>query len=566
MTTKISAGNVELDTLPINILSDVDTVTTAPTSGQSLVWNSTSSKWVPGSLTTAGISEVTNLYYTDARARAAVSVSGSLAYNSSTGVVSYTTPATTGITEGTNLYYTDTRARAAVSVSGSLAYNSSTGVLSYTTPATTSITEGTNLYYTDARVATKIGTTSIDALSDVDTTTTAPTTGQALVWNVSTSKWVPGTISGGGGGSISVSDEGTVLTSTASSVNFTGAGVTATTSGNAVTVTIAGGGGSGGGVIPGTLTVDNFTGTGSQTSFVLTTAPGSKNETVINIDGVIQLREAYSLSGSTIVFSGPPASGAKIEVTVIGESVGSGGTVPGTLTVNSFTGNGSQTAFVLSNTPNSKNETVINIDGVFQLRSDYLLAGATVTFLGAAPVSGAKIEVTIVGASGTGASTITSNTFTANGSQTSFVLATVPNSINETSVNLNGVLQLREAYSLSGATLTFSSVPPSGAKIEVTITTAGSVVINGQSITTRSYTGTGSQVAFTVTSGVKADNVMVVQSGVLQLPIADYTVSGTTLTFLTAPALDDTIHIREFTSVGNSLDNLIINSFLLMGA
>ena len=338
MTTKISAGNVELDTLPINILSDVDTVTTAPTSGQSLVWNSTSSKWVPGSLTTAGISEVTNLYYTDARARAAVSVSGSLAYNSSTGVVSYTTPATTGITEGTNLYYTDARARAAVSVSGSLAYNSSTGVVSYTTPATTDITEGTNLYYTDARVATKIGTTSIDSLSDVDTTTAAPTTGQALVWNVSTSKWVPGTISGGGGGSISISDEGTVLTSAASSVNFVGSGVTATTSGNAVTVTIAGGSGG---------------------------------------------------SGTTI---------------------------------------------------------------------------------------------------------------------------------------------------------------------------------NGQAITTRSYTGTGSQVAFTVTAGATATNVMVVQSGVLQAPTTDYTVSGTTLTFVTAPALNDSIQIREFTSVGSSLDNLIINSFLLMGA
>jgi hypothetical protein len=37
---------------------------------------------------------------------------------------------------------------------------------------------------------------SIDALSDVDTTTSAPSSGQALAWNGS--KWIPTTISGGG--------------------------------------------------------------------------------------------------------------------------------------------------------------------------------------------------------------------------------------------------------------------------------------------------------------------------------------------------------------------------------
>jgi phage-related tail fiber protein len=73
---------------------------------------------------------VTNLYFTDARARAAISADGSLSYNPTTGVVSYTTPSTTGIVEGTNLYYTDARARAALSATGTgLTYNSSTGVI-----------------------------------------------------------------------------------------------------------------------------------------------------------------------------------------------------------------------------------------------------------------------------------------------------------------------------------------------------------------------------------------------------------------------------------------------------
>jgi hypothetical protein len=42
-----------------------------------------------------------------------------------------------------------------------------------------------------------ISTSSIDDLNDVDTTTAAPTTGQALVWNNTNSEWEPGTIEGG---------------------------------------------------------------------------------------------------------------------------------------------------------------------------------------------------------------------------------------------------------------------------------------------------------------------------------------------------------------------------------
>jgi hypothetical protein len=42
--------------------------------------------------------------------------------------------------------------------------------------------------------------TALEDLTDVDTITLAPTDGQALVWNGTSSKWVPGTVSGGGGG------------------------------------------------------------------------------------------------------------------------------------------------------------------------------------------------------------------------------------------------------------------------------------------------------------------------------------------------------------------------------
>jgi hypothetical protein len=79
---------------------------------------------------TTALAEGTNLYYTNTRARSAISATGSLSYDSATGVVSYTTPTTTGITEGTNLYYTDTRARASNSAGTGVTYDSGTGVIS----------------------------------------------------------------------------------------------------------------------------------------------------------------------------------------------------------------------------------------------------------------------------------------------------------------------------------------------------------------------------------------------------------------------------------------------------
>jgi hypothetical protein len=56
------------------------------------------------------------------------------------------------------LYYTDARARTAISATGSLNYNNATGVMSFSMPAqtTTAITEGTNLYYTDERVDDRV--------------------------------------------------------------------------------------------------------------------------------------------------------------------------------------------------------------------------------------------------------------------------------------------------------------------------------------------------------------------------------------------------------------------------
>ena len=62
---------------------------------------------------------------------------------------------------------------------------------------------------------------------------------------------------------------------------------------------------------------------------------------------------------------------------------------------------------------------------------------------------------------------------------------------------------------------------------------------------TRTATGDGSTVGFTVTSGVTVNNVIVLITGLVQAPTSDYTVSSTTLTFGTAPVAGDAIVIRE---------------------
>ena len=53
MTTKITVANVLADSINIDKLSDVDTTTTAPASGNLLTWNAATSKWVPA--TSSGV-------------------------------------------------------------------------------------------------------------------------------------------------------------------------------------------------------------------------------------------------------------------------------------------------------------------------------------------------------------------------------------------------------------------------------------------------------------------------------------------------------------------------------
>ena len=137
----------------------------------------------------------TNLFTTAARTRGHISVSGDLAYNSSTGVISFTerTDAevntladarisaadTDDLSEGSsNLYHTTARARAAISATGSLSYNNSTGVISYTAPSLATV--ATSGDYDDLSNKPTLGTAAAAATGDFATAAQGTTADNAL--------------------------------------------------------------------------------------------------------------------------------------------------------------------------------------------------------------------------------------------------------------------------------------------------------------------------------------------------------------------------------------------------
>ena len=179
---------------------------------------------------------------------------------------------------------------------------------------------------------------------------------------------------------------------------------------------------------------------------------------------------------------------------------------------------------------------------------------------------------------------------TADGSTTTFSLDYTVGSSSSILVSVAGVHQEPEvAYNLAtnGTQITFTAAPASGDTVFVIflgvaleVATVGSGVITSRtelaeqaadddllllfdtsasalkkiqksniattlSYNTRTATGDGSTTAFTVTSGATVDDVIVTENGVVQAPTSDYGISGTTLTFTTAPGAGVNIVIRE---------------------
>ncbi|MBY3225253.1 hypothetical protein [Rhizobium laguerreae] len=113
------------------------------------------------------------------------------------------------------------------------------------------------------------------------------------------------------------------------------------------------------------------------------------------------------------------------------------------------------------------------------------------------------------------------NTFAGNGTQTVFTLSIDPGSKNNTDVNLDGVLQFKSSYSISGTTLTFSEAPPGdgidnnievsfGGKID--IGTPGSETVDADKIKATDIAAIRTKLS--VYSKSEVDSAVAVSSGV----------------------------------------------------
>jgi hypothetical protein len=159
---------------------------------------------------------------------------------------------------------------------------------------------------------------------------------------------------------------------------------------------------------------DEFVGDGSTVNFTLSQeVPGGfESNVLVIVDNVLQQPvESYTIAGDniTLAFSEAPASGTIIYVLHQGTATYQmipvvGSVTPDKLsenlrnfTVDTFTGNGSTTAYTLTATPASANSILVIVDGIVQTRTtNYSLSGTTLTFA-SAPDNGSGITVIHLG-------------------------------------------------------------------------------------------------------------------------------------------------------------------------
>jgi len=157
------------------------------------------------------------------------------------------------------------------------------------------------------------------------------------------------------------------------------------------------------------------------------------------------------------------------------------------------------------------------------------------------------------------------NTITPDGSTTTFALTNVldnsavtPGTVNNVLCSLSGVIQApSSAFTLSTSNIVFSAAPDAADVVDFIIVLGDTVLqgtpsentvtmtsLNLTYDTTTTATGDASTVAFTINSNRTVHDVLVIVNGITFVPTDDYTISGTTLTFVAAPIATAEIQVR----------------------
>ena len=164
------------------------------------------------------------------------------------------------------------------------------------------------------------------------------------------------------------------------------------------------------------------------------------------------------------------------------------------------------------------------------------------------------------------------DTFSGDGSDTTFTLSQAPATTSSILVAVSGVVQDPSTYSVSGTTLTFSGAPPSGSSnISVRflgIPASGVATTAYRTLTT--FTATSGQTTFSVPS-YTVGYIDVYRNGV-KLGTADFTAtSGTTVVLASGATAGDLVETVSFfvSSVLNAIPavaNAVTTSYINDGA
>ena len=218
------------------------------------------------------------------------------------------------------------------------------------------------------------------------------------------------------------------------------------------------------------------------------------------------------------------------------------------LVVQTEVGDGVTTTYTLEDSTDSPSLLQIAIDGVLQEVSSYGVSGGNLVFSTAPPLQSA-IEIRAFVQKEITSTDLKASDFTGDGSTTSFTLGSSAVKSN-TFVYIDGVYQLKNTYSVSGTTITFSTAPPLNSVIEVVIAAFTTSIINTPSADS---VGTAQLQDNAVTTAKIADNA------VTTAKIADGAITSAKLAAGVGGAFNDfLIKTANYTAV--TRDQLIVNS------
>ena len=322
--------------------------------------------------------------------------------------------------------------------------------------------------------------------------------------------------------------------------------------------------GSGGG---GEIVKQTFSGTGSQATFTLSDTISDIDNISVYVSGVYQYPSNYTVSGADITFvaGSIPALGTN-NVHVVHTTTIASITEVGSVFVDQFTGTGTATQFSpLGTTPTSENNTDVYIDGVYQQKNAYSIAGSQITFT-AAPDAGAYIEVKTTGTIAPAAvnavtTTLVSDSFTATADQTSFTLTNgTPSAKELTMVFVQGVYQAKANYSL--LTSPTRIVLTEGAEVGETVEV---ISVSGANLTTSPVASVNGQTGAVTFDTYTAPTVYVINTSTTAVANSVYVLTANlTLTLPASPSSGDSIKISNRSGVATCV--LARNGSNIMGS